>query len=204
MMFVKVTIDGLHKWRWQSATQRLRDAYEGARSSLDEAFESIEQENEKFKASPKPNATDFDEVESYQAWADNIYERWHETESTLNVIKQGFIVILYHSWELHSTDWTEWEGNYKHHTVFNRLKQMGYIVHPGVHKLNKVGNCIKHDSADLWNQDKNMFEPVVQNHIDNGITPYFSRNLILTDADMDFFSDALLSSGPPGPATPSL
>ena len=49
-----------------------------------------------------------------------------------------------------------------------------------------------------------MFEPIVAQLVAEDIEPDYARYLILTDALMDELFDALASSGPPGPATPSL
>lgn len=87
-----------------------------------------------------------------------------------------------------------------------RLVNAGYVVTQGVHTLNKVANCIKHDSDGLWKQKDGqaMFEPIVAQIVADGVKPNYARYLILTDADMDGFFDALSKSGPPGQATPGL
>lgn len=203
MTFIKPTKDGVRKWRWQFAVRQLRKAYDAARLSIDDELRGIDEEVKQFREAPNPDHGDYDAVDSYRAWADHLADRWQEAQSTLAVIKQGFAVILYHSWERHSADWVEWRGNYRHHQVAPRLNNAGYLVTDGVHKLNKVANCIKHDSGELWNQKdcRTMFEPIVAQMAKEDIEPDYARYLILSDADMDGFFEALSESGPPGPAT---
>ena len=201
MRFKKMTKDGLRKWRWQFAVRQLRTAHEAARSSIDDDLRRINKEHDKFRGAPKPDPDDYDEVASHGAWEDNLIDRWDDANRALAAIKQGFAVILYHSWERHSA---EWEGNYRHHHVVPRLVKAGYVVTDGVHKLNKVANCIKHGGDELWKQKdcRVMFEPIVAQMVAEDIQPDYGRYLILTDADMDGFFNALSESGPPGPATP--
>ena len=206
MRFKKMTKDGLRKWRWQFAVRQLRTAHEAARSSIDDDLRRINKEHDKFRGAPKPDPDDYDEVASHGAWEDNLIDRWDDANRALAAIKQGFAVILYHSWERHSAEWAEWEGNYRHHHVAPRLVKAGYVVTDGVHKLNKVANCIKHGGDELWKQKdcRVMFEPIVAQMVAEDIQPDYGRYLILTDADMDGFFNALSESGPPGPATPGL
>ncbi len=204
MSFKKTTKDGVRKWRWQFAVRQLRTAYEAARSSVDRDVRRIDKEHDKFRTAPQPDPEDYDEVASYEAWEGNLIDRWDEATRALAAIKQGFAVILYHSWERHSAEWAEWEGKYRHHHVAPRLVQAGYLLADGVHKLNKVANCIKHGSDELWKQKdcRVMFEPIVAQMIAEEIQPDYGLYLILTDDDMDGFFNALGESGPPGRATP--
>jgi len=206
MRFIKTSRDGLRKWRWQFAVRQLRTAYEAARSAIDDDLRRIDKEHEKFRRAAKPDPEDYDKVESHRAWEDHLIDRYDEAKAALAAIKQGFAVILYHSWERYSTEWAEWKGKYRHHHVAPRLVKAGYLVADGVHKLNKVANCIKHSSDELWKQKdcRMMFEPIVAQMKAEDIEPDYARYLILTDADMDEFFDALTESGPPGPATPGL
>jgi len=203
MPFIKPTKDGIKKWRWQFTVRELRTAYVAARSSIDNELGRIDKDHKKFRRTPDPNPDDYDEVESYRAWEDHLIDRWQEAQSALAVIKQGFAVILYHSWERHSADWAGWKGNYRHHLVAPRLVKAGYLVTVGVHKLNKVANCIKHGSDELWKQKdcRTMFDPIVAEMVNDDVRPDYARYLVLSDADMNGFFDALGDSGPPGPAT---
>lgn len=105
MLFNKPTRDGVRKWRWQFAIRQLRAAYDAARSSIDTDFHRIEKEFEEFSAADKPDPENFDEVASHGAWEDHLIDRWAEANEALAAIKQGFALILYHSWERHSAEW---------------------------------------------------------------------------------------------------
>ena len=203
MLINKTTTDGVRKWRWQFAIRRLRAAYDAARSSIDTDFYRIEEGFEAFHNEDKPDPENFDEVASHEAWEEHLIDRRVDAEEALATIKQGFALILYHSWERHSAEWVEWKGNYRHHHVSPLLVNAGYVVSQGVHTLNKVANCIKHDSDELWKQKDSqaMFDPIVAQFVAEDIKPDYARYLILTDADMDGFFDALSESGPPGKAT---
>lgn len=203
MRLTQPTRDGIRKWRWQFAIRRLRAAYDAARSSIDNDLRDVQSDHDEFQAAPKPDPDDYDEVAAHGAWESHIIDRWEDAQGALAALKQAFAVILYHTWERHSAEWAEWTGNYRHHRVAPRLTDAGYTVAKGVHKLNKVANCIKHDSAELWKQKeyRAMFDPLVAAMVAEDIKPDFGRYLILTDADMDEFFVALLESGPPGPPT---
>lgn len=206
MLFNKTTKDGVRKWRWQFAIRQLRLAYDAARSSINTDLHRVEKEFEEFRNAAKPDPENFDDVASHGAWEDHLIDRWADANEALAAIKQGFVLILYHSWERHSAEWAEWTGNYRHHHVSPRLVNAGYVVTQGVHTLNKVANCIKHDSDELWKQKDGqaMFEPIVAQIVAEGLKPDYARHLIITDADMDGFFNALSESGPPGKATPGL
>ena len=203
MRLPTVTTNGLLRWRWQFATGRLRDAYEASRSSLDNDLRSVNRQDGEWKtASPNPN--NFDEMDAHERWLDHIVERNDETRNALDMVKQGFAVILYHSWERHAVDWSGWNGKYHHGHVTKRLTDAGYTITPGVHKLGKVANCIKHNSAELWKQDETMFKDSVREELQLGLRPDYARNLVISDQQMSDLFDALLQSGPPGKPTPSL
>jgi hypothetical protein len=198
-----LSIDGIRKWRWQFATQRLRDAYDASRSALDDTLRRLEREDAQWKAT-KPDMSDPDEKDAHEAWLDHIIDRFDEAQSALETIKQGFAVILYHSWEKHAIDWVDWKGKYHHGHVTGRLKAKSYLIDPGVHKLRKVANTIKHDSNELWLEDQTMFKAIVGQIIADGGRPEFARFIQISDDQLNGFFDALMASGAPGPATPSL
>ena len=197
------TKDGVRKWRWQFSVRRLREAYCAARSSIDQELAQIDEEFTEMQKSPQPDPDDYDEVDSRRAWEDTLIDRHHDAQSALAAIKQGFVVILYHSWEKHSAEWAAWKNKYRHHHVTARLQKAGYSINEGVHKLNKVANCIKHNSSELWKQKayRSMFEPSAAQILELEGKPDYASHLILTDEDMDAFFVDLESSGPPGPAT---
>ncbi len=203
MRFTELTVIGVAKWRWRFATQRLRDAYDAARSSLDESICGLLKEEEKRKLET-PNPSDPDELDAHENWLDNIVDRHDEAQHALATIKQGFALILYHSWEKHAVKWANWNKKYHHGKVTGILKYTGYVIAPDVHKLNKVANCIKHGSAELWNTDPTMFNDHVHMAVQQGLKPDYAHNILLNDAHMNDFFDALIASGPPGPATPSI
>jgi hypothetical protein len=199
-----ITREGVWKWRWQFATQRLRDAYDASRASLDKTLRDLDKEHKKWRKE-QPDPTDQDEMDAHDHWGDNIGDRHDATTKALDTLKQGFAVVLYHSWEKNAVGWAGWgDKRYHHGSITGELKKLGFVIEPGVHKLQKVANCIKHNSPELWKQDEAMFDPVVGELIGMGLKPDYSRNLRLTDAHMDEFFDALLTSGPAGEATPTL
>lgn len=204
MPFIKTTNEGLKKWRWQFAVRRLRAAYDAARSSLDDELLAIKKSHDKWYAEA-PDPHDYDATESHHAWETNLIDRHEEANDALALVKQGFAVVLYHSWERHTAAWIGWGGKKYYAAAANKkLNEIGYTIDPGVHKLQKLVSCIKHDNGELWKQDKTMFEDVVAEHVKDGINPDYARNLKISDYHMSAFFDALMESGPPGKATPGL
>lgn len=195
--------DGIAKWRWQFATQRLRDAYEASRSALDAILLEIDRDHAKWKGA-KPDTDSPHGVDAHEAWLDYIVDRHDETRLALETIKRGFAIILYHSWEQHAVKWTDWQGKYHHGHVTGRLRRMGYYVAAEIHQLNKIANCVKHNSAELWKANPDLFDDTVKYSIKNGLRADFGDNLLLSDGLLNEMFDALLASGPPGKATPVL
>lgn len=204
MPFARTTKDGLRKWRWQFTVRRLRAAYDAARSSLDEELRAIAKSHDKWSAET-PDPDDYEAMESHHAWESNLIDRHEEANDALALVKQGFALILYHSWERHTADWIGWDGKKYHAALANKkLKEIGYTIDAGTHKLQKLAACIKHNNGELWKQDKTMFEDIIEKYVEDGIKPDYARNLKISDDHMSAFFDALTESGPPGKATPGL
>ncbi|MEG8028975.1 hypothetical protein [Sphingomonas aerolata] len=193
---------GAARWRWNFVVSRLKDAYEAACYSLDKELRKLEKDHKNWQRSGPPDPSDPDEVESHANEGEWIGESFVETEHALQLVRQGFAVVLFHSWERHALDWArKWTGwkddsDYNHHYVTNRLKRDGFIIDAGLHKLNKVANCIKHDDAELWKEDQSMFDPLMAYLIDNDIKPDYGRHLRLSEIVMQNLLKSLSESGP--------
>lgn len=117
---------GIAKWRWNFTVERLKDAYEAACQSLNDDLARLQKKHEKWQRSGPPNKDDWDEVDSYEHEGEWIGERYMETERALELVREGFAIVLYHSWERHALGWADWTGGYKHHHVTAKLKKDGF------------------------------------------------------------------------------
>lgn len=193
---------GVSRWRWNFVVSRLEDAYGAACHSLDKELRKLQKDHKNWQHSGPPNASDLDEVESYNHEGEWIGESFVETEQALQLVRQGFAVVLFHSWERHALDWArKWTGwkndsGYNHHFVTNRLQRDGFTIDAKLHKLNNVVNCIKHDGAELWKEDQSLFEPLVKYLLDNDMRPDFGRHLRLSEVAMHDLFKAVSASGP--------
>lgn len=187
---------GIAKWRWKFTVERLKDAYDAACQSLDNDLARLQKRHETWQRSGPPKSDDRDEVDRHEHEGEWISERYMEAEHALELVRQGFVVVLFHSWERHALGWVDWKGGYKHHHVTAKLKKAGFVIHPGLHKLNNAANCIKHDGNELWKQDPDMFDTTVARMVEEGLEPSYGRFLKLSEIHMQGFFAALLASGP--------
>ncbi|MFS2110450.1 hypothetical protein ACCC88_12225 [Sphingomonas sp. Sphisp140] len=212
-MKTSASSDRTRRWRWNHAVQQLRKAYEAAREHLDAAVKEAEafgREHDK----RRPSKIDAD-YEHWVEYGDHLGEEILEARNSLQLVREGFAVTIYHAWERHAVHWmSDSESRrYDHFRHKKTLTDAGYIVAEGLNKLNKVVNCIKHNSDELWQQKSNrsMFDPVVAQieeawagldgagdkprHPKKPIIDY-AQYLRLSEGDMDEFFDALKESGP--------
>lgn len=78
-------------------------------------------------------------------------------ESALQAHRKAFTLMAFHAWEKHVCTYMEW-SEYLGEKGFGELMAAGWTIDPkGLKRLQKTANCIKHDSAELFDFDESMF-----------------------------------------------
>jgi len=84
--------------------------------------------------------------------------RGEVAESALQAHRKAFALMTFHAWEKHVCSHMEWP-EYRGEKGFGDLKAAGWTIDPkGLKRLQKTANCIKHDSAELFDFDESMFK----------------------------------------------
>lgn len=83
--------------------------------------------------------------------------RGRAAEEALQAHRKAFALMIFHTWEKHVCDYMDWP-EYRGEKAFGDLKADGWAIDPkGLKLLQKVANCIKHDSAELFDFDDSLF-----------------------------------------------
>lgn len=188
---------GIRRWRYEYALKELRRAYEASRESVDDDRKSISKSMDNHLAT-KPEIEDEDDQYNFEMYQDHLIDLHHETDTALRLIKEGFVVIIYHFWERQALEWYTFNKNkYDYGVAYKKLPGEGYLIDKdGLEKLRKTANVIKHDSSELYGKYKSMFTMDLDEDYKMGAKSGYYPWLSISDEDMDGFFEALLKCGP--------
>jgi hypothetical protein len=187
---------GKNRWRWRMAVRGMRQAYQGARGPLDRTIRAVARDHAAWLEAEVPTDIEGEDFASYDTAGEYFVEQDQEARYSLRLLNQGFVIILYHTWERHAIEWAKWERKYHHASVTGILKRLGFSIDADIHKLQRAANCLKHDSAELWKSDPEMFDSIVAASIAMNVRVTYSYHLRISDEQMDRFFEALEASGP--------
>lgn len=187
---------GKTRWRWRMAVRGMREAYQGARGPIDRSIRAISRDHDAWLKTEVPTDINGEDFASYESAGEYFAEQHQEAQYSLRLLKHGFVIILYHTWERHAIEWAKWGKRYYHAGVTRILKDLEFSIAPDIHKLQRAANCLKHDSAELWKSNPEMFDPIVAASLQMNVRVTYSYHVRISDEQMDSFFEALEASGP--------
>ena len=130
-------------------------------------------------------------------FGDELYTIEYEAEETSSLIREAFLIALFHFWERQSNLWLGVRGaTYNHQSTMGWLQNHGYTPdEPTIRRLELAANCTKHGpgkSCDaLYALDSTFFAPPAVQSMGS------SRNFVQTTIPMmDKLFNAVRQSGP--------
>jgi hypothetical protein len=137
-----------------------------------------------------------EETGHYFDFGEHIGEMATEAEERLRMVREAFVLILYHYWEKKARELLHIE-RYGQKEVFAAAKHDPRfdVDEPGINRLRLIANCIKHDAGrTLFNEDPAMFEADLL--VDWNRRSGWHDALRLRDEDVEKSFAAVRSSGP--------
>jgi hypothetical protein len=194
---------GIKRWRYEYALKELRRAYEASREAIDADMLSINRRMDDHIAT-KPEIEDEDDQYNFEMFQDHLIDAYHETETALRLVKEGFVVILHHFWERQALSWYTFTAEkYQYGVAYKMLPKAGFkIDKAGLEKLRKTSNVIKHDSSELYGKHKEMFTIDLDEDFKKNAKSGYYPWLKISDEVMGDFFDTLLVCGPDAISTP--
>ncbi len=188
---------GIRRWRYDYALKELRRAYEASREAVDADRTSLNKRMDEHIAT-KPEIEDDDDQYNFEMFQDRLIDLHTDTEGALRLIKEGFVMIIYHFWEKQAITWYTFNKNkYNSGIAYNKLPGEGYLIDKkGLEKLRKAANVIKHDSEELYGSHKHMFTMNLDEDYKEGAKSGYYSWLEITDDVMDEFFETLRKCGP--------
>jgi len=143
------------------ALRPLRSAYLAGHASLVAEYDAIVGEVKTAVEAREAGLAepDWQDEETGQTLPNLEYQtlRGEIAEEALQAHRKAFVLMTFHAWEKHVCDYMEWP-EYQGQKGFGDLKANGWTIDPrGLELLRKVANCIKHDSAELFDFDDSLF-----------------------------------------------
>jgi hypothetical protein len=187
----------IQRWRYDYALRELKKAYKASRESVDNDRKSICRSMDRHQDT-KPEIEDQDEQYIFEMYQDHLIDLHHETDTALRLIKEGFVVIIYHFWERQALEWYTFNKNkYDYGVAYKKLPGEGYLIDKdGLEKLRKTANVIKHDSSELYGKYKSMFTMDLDEDYKAGAKSGYYPWLSISDEDMKYFFEMLKNCGP--------
>lgn len=113
-------------------------------------------------------------------------------EGALQAHRKAFALMIFHAWEKHVCTYMSWPL-YRGEKGFGDLKADGWAIDPkGLKLLQKVANCIKHDSAELYDFDDRLFaDEIVLFGTDGKFTKEIKGQRVNRDGRWTNWEDAL-------------
>ena len=130
-------------------------------------------------------------------FSDSVYTVEYEAEETSSLIREAFLITLFHFWEKQSNLWLGVRGTtYNHLCTMAWLKSQNYLPNElEIRKLQFAANCVKHGPGKachtLYGLDQSFFARPAVSSMGS------SRNFVQTTIPMmDSFFEVVRQSGP--------
>lgn len=113
-------------------------------------------------------------------------------EAALQAHRKAFALMIFHAWEKHVCTYKGWP-TYLGEKGFGDLRADGWAIDPkGLKFLQKVANCIKHDSAELYDFDNSLFgDEIILFGTDGKFTKESKGKRVNRDGQWTNWEDAL-------------
>ena len=201
------------------ALDPVEGAYRAGMDYLNQQFAEAQQEHEELLRSAAAEGRDlyeFDEEtgQGYDA-GEHSYYRQIVIENSRQAHRQAFATMIHHAWEKHVCFLLR-VPEYRYRSAYAEVaKERGLTIDRlGLERLRKTANCIKHESAELYDAHPEMFDKTELDLSDAELSPKQQKNnkriseagmrgnwldaLRLTDQDIADFIGAVRKSALPG------
>lgn len=187
----------LRRWLFGSKIDDLAKAYAAARKASDDERVSLEARWKTFQADVVAGKAEMVEEDEdgrlVYDHGEHFGELDSEVETALSLVRQAFVISLHHLWEREINSYMKTK-HYDQEAAFAALAAEGLNVEVAeLDRLQLACNVAKHSSGNsatkLFQKHPALFK------IDSVFTEPEYANLIVTDADLDSFFDAVRKSG---------
>ncbi|WP_457092062.1 hypothetical protein [Microvirga sp. P5_D2] len=194
---MKLQLSTVRRWLFRSKIDDLAMAYAAARKASDDERVSLEARWKTFQADVAAGKAEM--VEEYEDGqlvydhGEHFGELDSEVETALSLVRQAFVISLHHLWEREINSYMKTK-RYVQEAAFAALAAEGLNVEVvELDRLQLTCNVAKHSSGNsatkLFKKHPTMFN-VDSVHKEPGYA-----NLIVTDADLESFFEAVRKSG---------
>lgn len=196
----------------------IESAYKAGVEYLNRKFEAAEQDYEELIRTAKEEGRDlyqFDE-ETGQGFdvGEHTYYQQVVIENALQAHRQAFAIMIHHAWEKHVCFILR-VHEYRYANAYGELgKKHGLSIdRQRLERLRLTANCIKHESAELYDHHPEMFDGKELHLFDAGLKPSEQKEdkrvskdgmrgdwedaLRISDVDISDFIDAVWKSALP-------
>ena len=193
----------LQSWRFHYGLDMLVAAYRRAADGPEADKMRAEASLKDWVASPS-----YQEHPDPQGYSDHLAGLHEEAEVALRLIREAFVISLFHFWERQAKAWTHSGSNYHHDDVIKMLTQQGFTPEADqLRLLQLVANVAKHSAGrsaqELYEVRENLFRdprrvlaPQIRLSDDAPYEPNYD-DLLVPGALLQAFFDAVRKSGPP-------
>lgn len=187
-------------WTFRMGLDEIQEAYKASRHASEVRRKSLLQDWEAFKKKVEVGeATMHDEDEDGQIahdWGEDMGERLYEVDSTLKLIREAFTITLAHYWERDMNRRLK-ITHYDEKKVYKYLESKGLQPDKAdLDALRFAANVAKHSGGpsakELFKIRPDLFD-VAHIKMPGSLT---YDNLLITDAVVESFFDAVRRSGP--------
>jgi hypothetical protein len=191
---------------------RMRAAFRAACAPFYAELEALETDAADFQKKVDAGTAQWSEYdeETGASWdyGDQLSERRSDAEDALLTLRKAFAIMSYHLWERGALRWTaQTKKTPNHRDLIEALKANAIVADErNLSDLNKLVNCLKHNSAKsgpaLYAARPDFFDCDFDPYAIHPATgkPFnridWAENIVLSDANINEFLSAALSSAP--------
>lgn len=158
------------------ALDPIEAAYKAGSEYLKQQFAEAERDYESLLRSAKAEGRDLYEIdeETGQGFdvGEHTYYRQVVIENALQAHRQAFATMIHHAWEKHVC-FVLGVPEYRFKNAYAEMarKVGASIDRDRLERLRKAANCVKHESAELYDTHPEMFDGQELHLMDAGLTP---------------------------------
>jgi hypothetical protein len=191
--------------------RQMRAAFHAASVPFSQELLEIEKEAEEFQRRVDAGSAqweDYDEeTGAGRHYGEEFSERRHEAEEALLLVRNAFVIVIYHLWERGAQRWVSQVSKKPNHShLVAALTEASIVIDKdGLEELRLLVNCLKHNSKDgrkLYALRRDLFA----NDFDpDAIHPAIGKPLVnidwaekvvLTDDNVEEYLRVVRNSGP--------
>jgi hypothetical protein len=193
---MELNIWDIRVWLFDNGLSAIKQAYSESRSSMERDKESAKQDWQKHlkRIAAGDDQTLYEDDATGQTFdfGEYIGEQISNADETLRIVREAFLLSLYHYWEKQVRGWMKVK-DYKQDKALPWLTAEGLTPDKNnLDVLRMAANCIKHNNQVLYKRYPKFFDAsrIV------GPTPDLHDALRIDDEHLDVFFHAVRASGP--------